>query len=828
MPHLTRVGALLLIGAGGAQADPPLSPLPAPKYSFDLTSPAAVAGTVGSADILTVSFPNPIAAHPGEQLQLFSGDDIDALSAPNRGVSGDVLFSLLFSVDRQSTGLAEPSESLVMQGVPFNVHDQADRGHAAGDQFLSTARFTRFEQVNPGGDELRNNVMTRNNFDEGGEDFAAYPATHGDTQLAEVVVQDNVDATARLDDGEAVPEMFFSLSVQSPSLALLSMPGMASGANIFYTAPGGEPTGTCCAAAGGCITVTEGECTTVTGVWLGPGVSCAACNVMEQGACCLPSDECAVMDDLACLEADGLWLGPQAICNHCESGLPAGACCLPDQTCAIVDDFDCMMSGGLWMGPDAPCEFCEDTIRIGACCHANMCSLGTGFECESLGGLWLGPETTCNDCAVASGACCQLDGSCSVLDMFTCLDEGGIPHGPNAPCELCDIEFFQGACCLGAACEVLSEWDCFNSGGAWLGPNIDCELCQELLVDGACCDPTTGACSITDISQCFGGGGTMGGGIWLGPDTDCSLCDNGLPLGPCCLSNGGCDTLDDATCDMMGGTPLGPQADCGFCSGGLLDVGSCCLGDMCTETNGPDCDESGGLWLGPAAHCDLCAEIFLPGACCLEDGCQLLDEFECVLEGGVWSGPQSKCGVCGSCTAADGTCQPATTAGCNRKTDVFVAQSTCAPTARRSVAGAGAITVSVYAHYTDLGLQAADNIDALIVFDDGEVGQFDQGDVVLFSLAAGSPSLTTLPAPGSTGPAASVFRVTIGATPTVFASADALGLGAPQDELDALDLHINAGGPSPALPITLHGIRGPVPTKQLAPRQRRLRDRGDG
>jgi hypothetical protein len=43
---------------------------------------------------------------------------------------------------------------------------------------------------------------------------------------------------------------------------------------------------------------------------------------------------------------------------------------------------------------------------------------------------------------------------------------------------------------------------------------------------------------------------------------------------------------------------------------------------------------------------------------------------------------------------------------------------------------------------SDLGLQAGDVIDALCVREDGD-GLYDSGDLIMFSLAAGSPSLTT-------------------------------------------------------------------------------------
>lgn len=80
----------------------------------------------------------------------------------------------------------------------------------------------------------------------------------------------------------------------------------------------------------------------------------------------------------------------------------------------------------------------------------------------------------------------------------------------------------------------------------------------------------------------------------------------------------------------------------------------------------------------------------------------------------------------------------------------------------------------IWASAADLGLGSGDNIDALCLNENGN-GLFDSGDQLLFSLAAGSPTLTTL----SAG-AADLLR----AGPQVVTPAVALGLTA-SDDLDA-------------------------------------------
>ena len=89
----------------------------------------------------------------------------------------------------------------------------------------------------------------------------------------------------------------------------------------------------------------------------------------------------------------------------------------------------------------------------------------------------------------------------------------------------------------------------------------------------------------------------------------------------------------------------------------------------------------------------------------------------------------------------------------------------------------------VYATAAGLGLMAGDNIDALSIIEDGVVG-FTPGDVVFYSLAAGSPSLPLL-----TASPADILVTPFGGAPGVAFTAGSLGL-LPTDDLDALDLVI--------------------------------------
>lgn len=87
----------------------------------------------------------------------------------------------------------------------------------------------------------------------------------------------------------------------------------------------------------------------------------------------------------------------------------------------------------------------------------------------------------------------------------------------------------------------------------------------------------------------------------------------------------------------------------------------------------------------------------------------------------------------------------------------------------------------VHATAAQLGLAGTDDIDGLVYFEDGQPGATN-GDTVLFSLAPGSPTLTTLGAS-----AADVLVTSPGGGPSVFASAASLGLVA-GDDIDGLDV----------------------------------------
>ena len=237
--YLRLLGALLL-GAVPLTlvAAPPLNPLDPPLYSFDAASPAVLDGTLGANDILALAFPNPVVNVPGAALGLQdAGDDLNALSADSTNLDQATTFVLLFSVDRTSVGTARPDDTLLGLRIPYNMLDQAQRGQASGDQYMTLDLYNREGQVartRGGTRATSNNSLDRNQYDEGGTDFSAKPEVSAGENVARAL-QDNVNATATfppLDGTRGVPlAVFLTADGQSPSLELL--PGVPSGANIY-------------------------------------------------------------------------------------------------------------------------------------------------------------------------------------------------------------------------------------------------------------------------------------------------------------------------------------------------------------------------------------------------------------------------------------------------------------------------------------------------------------------------------------------------------------------------------------------------------------------
>lgn len=218
-------------------AAPPLNALPPPFFCFDADSPSVAAGWMGPADILALGTVHPQAVVQGCQLGLPDPTDrLASLSSPHSTWTSSTPFVILFSVDRATVGLANPDPALIAAGVPYNVKDQAARGQAAGDQYISTGQFTLSGGMQGAPSDGHNGTLGRNHFDEGGTDFQAYPQSSASAPPS-AAPQDNVICTAYLAaEGSPVQHVYFTLTSNSRSLRELSGPYAHSGANVFYNA----------------------------------------------------------------------------------------------------------------------------------------------------------------------------------------------------------------------------------------------------------------------------------------------------------------------------------------------------------------------------------------------------------------------------------------------------------------------------------------------------------------------------------------------------------------------------------------------------------------
>ncbi len=235
---IVGTGSMLLPTAKAGGPGAPITPLTNPFYTFDLQSPNVQNGTIAADAILFKEFPNPAppsTLFPGDRLGLGqAGDEINGLSMANETITTNTPFILLFSVDRNTVGSTPPDAALTALRVPYNVQDQALKGQASGDQFMSLRLFSR-QGIMPLNRAGNNNTQTRNNYNQGGTDFNADPPV-GSGSPARRAAQDNVSGMVRssIDLATApLTSVYFSLAAGSPSLQ--TIPGAPpSGANIYF------------------------------------------------------------------------------------------------------------------------------------------------------------------------------------------------------------------------------------------------------------------------------------------------------------------------------------------------------------------------------------------------------------------------------------------------------------------------------------------------------------------------------------------------------------------------------------------------------------------
>lgn len=231
-------GVVLGIQGGQSFGEKPDEPLARPFYSFDKESPTVDDGHVEARDILALAaVPPPDVAVAGENLGLDNAaDEIDALSSANTGSYAEDHFMLLFSVTRDTVGLAQNDADPRLLAVPFHAFNQGTLGHGPGDQFMRIRPPGGSAADREKADVTRDNCLLVNQYDEGGSDFGGLPETTAWEPNPALRRGGRVDALNRDDvnsmmmtnrNAGEIAEVYFSLSDGSPYL------GTDSGADIF-------------------------------------------------------------------------------------------------------------------------------------------------------------------------------------------------------------------------------------------------------------------------------------------------------------------------------------------------------------------------------------------------------------------------------------------------------------------------------------------------------------------------------------------------------------------------------------------------------------------
>ncbi len=253
------IGVMALSAAtrpGMAQPAHAIDPLRTPFFGIDRDSVSVTPTSLRARDILDKEGPHVVI--PGTGLGMLSlMDELDDFSVNRNVVTFADHFVILFSVDKASTGGAQPDDFLSDNNRPFNVRDQAEKNQAHGDIFMSTETFTRLGPDPFMGDDLpiphaspNNNTLVKNQGDTGGVDLDLEKDIPPEVPTDTIDPSDELDGISEKDASStfafgvpATPAIFYTLRNGSPSLTTL--PGTPpSGANIYFDlnpfAPGTE------------------------------------------------------------------------------------------------------------------------------------------------------------------------------------------------------------------------------------------------------------------------------------------------------------------------------------------------------------------------------------------------------------------------------------------------------------------------------------------------------------------------------------------------------------------------------------------------------------
>lgn len=157
------------------------------------------------------------------------------------------------------------------------------------------------------------------------------------------------------------------------------------------------PTGACCFGppAFNCTTgVTQGNCASAGGEWLGAGSNCSTCTQPQLFACCFSGGGCQPATVVTCAQMGGIFFAGQTCDNNPCS---AGACCR-GTTCVSTSAFDCIVDGFEFVGAGTSCQ-------TNPCAPASPCANCPGDANHDMivDGLDISPFTACHVAASMGG-----------------------------------------------------------------------------------------------------------------------------------------------------------------------------------------------------------------------------------------------------------------------------------------------------------------------------------------------------------------------------------------------------------------------------------------
>jgi hypothetical protein len=290
-------------------------------------------------------------------------------------------------------------------------------------------------------------------------------------------------------------------------------------------------------------------------------------------------------------------------------------------------------------------------IASGACCDATgVCTVTTQSACAS---GYQGNGTVCapNPCPQPSAACC-INGVCDLRTESACLAAGGVYQGSGSTCQSANCLPAGGACCFaGGICQPLTQPQCagfsgtYQGNGTVCGPNASCPV-------GACCWPD-GTCVIgrTPV-ECR----TLFNGTFQGTGTTCQAVSCPIPTGACCAGTGFCALLAQAVClGVPGTTWQGPGTACEPVNP-CAQTGLCCRGATCASGVAPTAcvgsSGAGAMFIAGQTLCNAAGATASP--CCYADfdklGGRTVDDIFVYLNAWFANSPFAKVGGDGVAT----------------------------------------------------------------------------------------------------------------------------------------------------------------------------------